>query len=137
MSTALQADPQPQLDSPLEPALPIVADGKFLRAGTERFLVKGVTYGTFAPDAVGNQFPASAQIAEDFRLMAARHQHGPRLHAAARELLDEAARHDLRVMVGLPWSQHVAFLDDRALTRSIRREIVDAGAASSATIRRC
>ena len=35
-----------------------------------------------------------------------------------RELLDEAARHGLRVMVGLPWSQHVAFLDDRALTRS-------------------
>ena len=30
-------------------------------------------------------------------------------------LLDEAARHGLRVMVGLPWSQHVAFLDDRAL----------------------
>ena len=31
-----------------------------------------------------------------------------------RDLLDEAARHGLRVMVGLPWSQHVAFLDDRA-----------------------
>ena len=30
-----------------------------------------------------------------------------------RDLLDEAARHGLRVMVGLPWSQHVAFLDDR------------------------
>ena len=29
-------------------------------------------------------------------------------------MLDEAARHGLRVMVGLPWSQHVAFLDDRA-----------------------
>ena len=29
------------------------------------------------------------------------------------DLLDEAARHGLRVMVGLPWSQHVAFLDDR------------------------
>src|SRR5262245_29814055 len=40
------------------------------------------------------------------------------------ELLDEAARHGLRVMVGLPWSQHVAFLDDRALRRSIRREIL-------------
>src|SRR6185295_8169872 len=30
----------------------------------------------------------------------------------------------LRVMVGLPWSQHVAFLDDRKLTRGIRRELV-------------
>src|SRR5262245_6069027 len=43
--------------------------------------------------------------------------------APRRELLDEAARHGLRVMVGLPWSQHVAFLDDRTLKRSIRREI--------------
>ena len=41
------------------------------------------------------------------------------------QLLDEAARHGLRVMIGLPWSQHVAFLDDRRLTRTIRREISD------------
>src|SRR5437870_3272839 len=38
------------------------------------------------------------------------------------DLLDEAARHGLRVMVGLPWSQHVAFLDDRQLKRQIREE---------------
>src|SRR4029077_5063564 len=35
----------------------------------------------------------------------------------------EAARHGLRVMVGLPWSQPVAFLDDGGLKRAIRREI--------------
>ena len=40
------------------------------------------------------------------------------------DLLDEAARCGLRVMVGLPWSQHVAFLDNRALKRSIRRDLV-------------
>jgi len=40
------------------------------------------------------------------------------------DLLDEAARHGLRVIVGLPWSQHVAFLDDRKLTANIRRDIV-------------
>src|SRR5262245_27301039 len=44
--------------------------------------------------------------------------------APRRDLLDEAARHGLRVMVGLPWSQHVAFLDDRRLRREIRRDIV-------------
>ena len=42
----------------------------------------------------------------------------------ARDLLDEAARHGLRVMVGLPWAQHVAFLDDRSLRRQIRRDLV-------------
>src|SRR6185437_8266369 len=40
-----------------------------------------------------------------------------------RELLDVAAAEGLRVMVGLPWSQHVAFLDDRALKRTIRKQI--------------
>src|SRR5205823_1376412 len=43
--------------------------------------------------------------------------------APRRDLLDLAARHGLRVMVGLPWSQHVAFLDDRRLKRDIRREL--------------
>jgi hypothetical protein len=32
----------------------------------------------------------------------------------AKALLDEAARHGLKVMIGVPWTQHVAFLDDRA-----------------------
>src|SRR5207244_2136435 len=43
--------------------------------------------------------------------------------------LDEAARHGLRAMVGLPWSQHVAFLDEGRLKRSIRRELVSQVAA--------
>src|SRR5207249_8999890 len=39
------------------------------------------------------------------------------------DLLDEAAEHGLRVLVGLPWSQHVAFLDDFRLKREIRRDL--------------
>ena len=54
-----------------------------------------------------------------------------------RELLDEAARHGLRVMVGLPWSQHVAFLDDRRLRRAIRRELVGTVARARRSSRRC
>ena len=114
----------------------IVADGKFLRAGDERFLVKGVTYGTFAPDADGYQFPRSEQVAEDFRLMAELGINTVRVYTPPRrDLLDEAARHGLRVMVGLPWSQHVAFLDDRALTRDDPARDRRAGRASSAIIR--
>jgi GT2 family glycosyltransferase/DNA-binding beta-propeller fold protein YncE len=107
-------------------ALRIAADGKFLRVGDERFLVKGVTYGTFAPDADGYQFPPLQQVAEDFRLMAGLGINTVRLYTRPRRaLLDEAAQHGLRVMVGLPWTQHVAFLDDRALLRDIRRELVE------------
>jgi GT2 family glycosyltransferase/DNA-binding beta-propeller fold protein YncE len=90
----------------------------------ERFLVKGVTYGTFAPDAQGYQFPAINQVAADFRQMAALGVNTVRTYTPPRrDMLDAAAAAGLRVMVGLPWSQHVAFLDDRALKRTIRRDI--------------
>ena len=103
----------------------VAGDGKFLRAGDERYLVKGVTYGTFAPDAQGYQFPSLTQVSEDFRLMAELGINTVRTYTAPRrDLLDEAASNGLRVMVGLPWSQHVAFLDNRALKRDIRRELV-------------
>jgi GT2 family glycosyltransferase/sugar lactone lactonase YvrE len=102
----------------------VVADGKFLRVGRERFLVKGVTYGTFAPDSEGYQFPSAWQVAEDFRRMADLGLNTVRVYTRPRrDLLDIAATHGLRVMVGLPWSQHLAFLDDRSLQRQIRREI--------------
>ena len=126
MSTAVRADaidfPEPDFASTER----VAADGKFLRAGDDRFLIKGVTYGTFAPDADGYQFPPRARVAEDFRLMADLGINTVRTYTPPRpDLLDEAARHGLRVMIGLPWSQHVAFLDDRRLKRSIRKEMID------------
>jgi GT2 family glycosyltransferase/sugar lactone lactonase YvrE len=137
VSTAVQVDRDVRRGvTPASADLRVVADGKFLRiAGStsgrrERFLVKGVTYGTFAPDPGGYQFPPIRQVAEDFRLMAELGINTVRLYTPPRrDLLDEAALHGLRVMVGLPWSQHVAFLDNRALTRRIEREAVDTARA--------
>jgi GT2 family glycosyltransferase/DNA-binding beta-propeller fold protein YncE len=104
-------------------------DGKFLALGDRRFLVKGITYGTFAPDASGSdvQFPAPARIAQDFGLMAAAGFNTVRTYTVPPvSLLDEAARHGLRVMTGLPWAQHIAFLDDPQLVRQIRQDAVAA-----------
>ena len=88
-----------------------------------------MTYGTFAPDAQGYQFPRLAQIAEDFRLMAELGINTVRIYTPPRPRPARrgGARSGLRVMVGLPWSQHVAFLDDRSLRREIRRELVGEG----------
>ena len=84
--------------------------GKFLELDGRRFLVKGVTYGTFAPDAEGLQFPALKQIDRDFRLMAEAGINTVRVYTVPEpSLLDAAHRHGLRVMIGVPWTQHVAF----------------------------
>jgi GT2 family glycosyltransferase len=104
-------------------ARPVIS-GKFFRLGSETFYVKGVTYGTFAPAADGSQFPPSERVEGDFALMSARGINTVRLYTPPRpEMLDEAARWGLRLMVGLPWTQHVAFLDDARLVREIRQQI--------------
>ena len=100
--------------------------GKFLVAGDEKFIAKGVSYGTFAPDAQGHQFPPLRQVAEDFARMRALGINTVRVYTVpSRAILDEAARAGLRLMVGLPWAQHIAFLDDAKMLREVRRTVVE------------
>ena len=51
--------------------LRVRAEGKFLWLGGEKFFIRGVTYGAFAPDADGHQFPDAPVVATDFALMQA------------------------------------------------------------------
>ena len=44
--------------------------------------------------------------------------------APSAALLDAAAQHDLRLIVGLPWPQHIPFLDSPTLAKQIRHEVV-------------
>ena len=94
--------------------------GKFLYVGNEKFWLKGVTYGTFAPRSDGAQFPEDEIIDRDFAAMAASGFNTVRTYTSPpSSLLRLARKHDLRVMVGLSWTQHVAFLDDPELCRDI------------------
>jgi GT2 family glycosyltransferase len=108
------------------------ARGKFLYAGDEKLLVRGVTYGTFRPNAAGEDYPEPPVVEDDFKRMAANGINALRVYSVPpRWLLDSAERNDLRVMVDLPWEQHVAFLNDVKLARSIRRRVA-AGARACA-----
>ncbi len=101
--------------------------GKFLHVGGERFLLRGIAYGTFAPHpaADGDQFPPADRVASDFGAMARAGINTVRTYTAPRDaLLDQAANAGLRLFAGVPWAQHVAFLDDRKLARAARQEIV-------------
>ena len=107
-----QGDPRPQVS------------GKFLFAGEEKFWVKGVTYGTFEPDANGQQFPQQQQVAEDFRDMTASGINSIRTYTVPPAwLLELAMQTGLRVMVGIPWEQHITFLDDRGRVRAIEATV--------------
>jgi GT2 family glycosyltransferase len=116
---------------PVRPSLaPAAAAGKFLHAGGERFLIRGVAYGTFAPRGDGQPFPEPDRIRRDFALMASTGINTIRTYTVPPpDLLDAAAEHQLRVMAGLAWPQHVAFLDDRQLCRDILRTIASQSAS--------
>jgi len=74
--------------------------GKFLYVGDRKYWVKGVTYGTFRPDANGRAFPDSARIELDFAQMAREGMNAVRVYTAPpRALLDVALRYGLKVMV--------------------------------------
>ncbi len=98
--------------------------GKFLMAGNEKLYVRGVTYGTFAPGASGSDYPAPQVVASDFAAMSATGINALRTYTVPpRWLLDAAQEAGLWVLVGLPWEQHVAFLDDRGRANGIERAV--------------
>jgi len=96
------------------------ARGKFLYVGDQKLYVRGVTYGTFRERAGEGLFPAAEVVAADFAAMAANGVNALRTYTVPPTwLLELAAAHGLRVLVGIPWEQHVAFLEDRARRRAI------------------
>jgi GT2 family glycosyltransferase len=100
------------------------AQGKFLFAGSHKVYLRGVTYGPFRPRAEGGEYPAPAEARRDFACMAAHGLNAIRTYTAPpRWLLDEALARGLRVLVGLPWEQHIAQLDNRRHCRSIEQRV--------------
>lgn len=99
-------------------------DGKYLFVGEEKLLVRGVTYGPFSPRAVGDDGHDPATAEHDFAQMAASGINAVRLYTVPQPwMLDAAQRHGLRVLVGLPWEQHIAFLDRAGTSRSIEERV--------------
>ena len=105
----------------------VSARGKFLWAGDEKFFVKGVTYGTFRPDQHGEEFHDRDRVEADFSAMARQGINAVRTYTPPPIwLLDIAEQNGLRLMVGLPWEQHVDFLSDRKRADDIERRVMEA-----------
>src|SRR5689334_20940775 len=98
----------------------VTVKGKFLYAGGQKFYIKGTTYGTFAPRQDGYQFPDKDTVSKDFALMAEHGFNAVRTYTVPpRYLLDLAFEYDLKVMAGLPWEQHITFLDSALVKNDI------------------
>jgi len=98
--------------------------GKFIFGGGEKLYIRGVTYGPFRPDDHGGEYRDPSMVARDFAQMAANGVNAVRTYTVPpRWFLDLAEQNGLRVMIGLPWQQHVAFLDDREQIHEILERV--------------
>lgn len=103
----------------------VVAAGKFFQVGdsTTPFRLHGVTYGPFAPDA-------PSRVEPDFKHIASLGFNAVRLYEIPDQAtLDAAATHHLRLLCGIPWTEHVDFLADPACWDDVRERVRSAAEA--------
>jgi hypothetical protein len=82
---------------------PVRVQGKFFFAGERKHFVKGVTYGPFAPETHGAQFPEHTTVEHDFALMRGAGANTVRVFTVPPVwLLDLAATAGLKVLSGCP-----------------------------------
>ncbi len=104
----------------------LVAKGKYLFEDGRKFLARGVSYGPFPPNSRGERYPEPERTAADFAQMRELGANLVRVYVPPPAWMFEAAhKAGLRLMVGIPWPFHMAFLDSRDLKRDIRAAIRD------------
>jgi GT2 family glycosyltransferase len=99
-------------------------NGKFFARGTQRMHVQGVTYGPFAPNEEGEQFPSIRRVADDFSLMQVCGINAVRsYHVPPEWFLQQADRQGMGVFVDVPWRKHLCFLDSEEARHEAREAV--------------
>jgi O-antigen biosynthesis protein len=102
----------------------LVPHGKYLFEGAQKFYIRGVSYGPFAPNSRGERYPEPERAAADFALMSRLGANVIRLYVPPPPwMVEEAQKAGLRMMLGIPWPFHMAFLDSPGMMREIRDAI--------------
>ncbi|MDB6016503.1 MAG: hypothetical protein JWR19_992 [Pedosphaera sp.] len=102
----------------------VTVDGKFFRLGREKFHLKGVSYGPFAPIGKEGTFASREQTARDFAQIRELGANLVRVyHVPPRWFLDLATEHGLKVFVDIPWNKDVCFLDSHAQKADARAAV--------------
>jgi len=102
-------------------------DGKFFRLGAQKFCLKGLTYGPFAPNAEGGTFLTPEETRRDLDQIRALGVNLLRVYyVPPRGWLDLAAEHGLKVLVDIPWDKHLCFMDSPASRKEAYRTVAQA-----------
>ncbi len=118
---------EPLLGAPPRPLPPIRVRAKFFFDGDEKFFLKGVTYGPFAPDAEGHFVGSPAQARRDCEMIQSLGINLLRLyHVPPTWFLNICREFRLRVLISIPWAEHVEFLNNRAIRRQVVRTVREA-----------
>src|SRR6516225_2303316 len=100
------------------------AQGKYIYKDGQKFFVRGVSYGPFAPNSRGESYPEPDRVAADFALMGELGANLVRTYVMPPSwMFDLAAKYELRLLAGISWPQHVTFLDSPEMVRDIRNTV--------------
>jgi hypothetical protein len=111
----------------------VTVDGKSFRLGGDKFYIKGVTYGPFAPDAGDQTFAAPEQVDRDFALIRELQANLVRVSDAPPGwFLDRAVENGLKVLVDVPWNKHLCFLDSESGRHQARDAVSQTARACAA-----
>src|SRR2546428_11398429 len=105
---------------------PIRVRAKFFFDGDRKFFIKGVTYGTFKPDADGFMVNTPGQARRDLAMMREIGINVVRVYTRPpRWFLDLCAEHGIRAMVTLWWGQNFDFLSTRKERKRVEEKVRD------------
>ncbi|GIW77288.1 MAG: hypothetical protein KatS3mg104_2351 [Phycisphaerae bacterium] len=105
-------------------------DGKFFRLGDEKFFVKGVTYGPFAPNSLGEHYPEPEQVRRDFAQIRELGANCIRVYwTPSQWFLDIAQETGLKVFVDVPWPKNLTFIGNTQVMSQARQAVRDAARA--------
>jgi glycosyltransferase involved in cell wall biosynthesis len=124
MSAILEESPKA---APAQALLPVRVRAKFFFEGQEKFFLKGVTYGPFAPDAEGFFVGNAGGARRDMEMIQALGINLLRLyHVPPVWFLDLCREYRLRVLISIPWAEHVEFLNNADIRRQVVQTIREA-----------
>jgi glycosyltransferase involved in cell wall biosynthesis len=99
-------------------------DGKFFRLGTDKFYVKGVTYGPFAPNADGDPLPRPDLARKDFEQIKELGANCIRIyHVPPTWFLDMAQEMGLKIFLDVAWPKNLAFVGDAEVARQAHEAV--------------